>query len=178
MPHKRLGKLLVASNERKTDTLRRLKEMGEQVGVEGLRLLESEADAQSLAGTRELRCPGGALYSEQTGIVDSHALMLALLGDVEENGAVLSLRTEVERPTAPTPCWWATRTTVSAFCCRPAGTAIAWPACRTRATTLLAPSTTWTVRSECFMACNPGAHAGRRRGAGRRVPVACEIFGL
>ena len=36
------------------------------------------------------------LFSPSTGIVDSHALMLALLGDAERHGAVLALNTPVE----------------------------------------------------------------------------------
>ena len=41
-----------------------------------------------------VRCLGG-IYSESTGIVDSHALMLSLQGDLEAHGGVVSLCTEV-----------------------------------------------------------------------------------
>jgi len=40
----------------------------------------------------ELFCVG-ALHSPSTGIIDSHALMLAYLGDAEERGAMLALKT-------------------------------------------------------------------------------------
>ncbi|MDA0629587.1 FAD-dependent oxidoreductase, partial [Acinetobacter baumannii] len=37
-----------------------------------------------------------ALFSPSTGIVDSHQLMLALLGDAERDGAVCALKSPVE----------------------------------------------------------------------------------
>ncbi|RUV29796.1 FAD-dependent oxidoreductase, partial [Mesorhizobium sp. M5C.F.Ca.IN.020.32.2.1] len=42
----------------------------------------------------KLRCTA-ALLSPATGIIDSHALMLALLGDAEKHGATLSLNTRI-----------------------------------------------------------------------------------
>jgi L-2-hydroxyglutarate oxidase LhgO len=60
-------------------------------GVDDLRFLSAtEARAMEPA----LHCTA-ALLSPSTGIIDSHALMLALLGDAEENGAMLSLNTRV-----------------------------------------------------------------------------------
>jgi L-2-hydroxyglutarate oxidase LhgO len=47
--------------------------------------------AQALALEPELACVG-ALYSPSTGIIDSHALMLAYLGDAEDRGAMLALK--------------------------------------------------------------------------------------
>jgi L-2-hydroxyglutarate oxidase LhgO len=47
--------------------------------------------AQALALEPELSCVA-ALYSPSTGIIDSHALMLAYLGDAEANGAMLALK--------------------------------------------------------------------------------------
>src|SRR5690606_3614466 len=38
-----------------------------------------------------------ALYSPSTGVVDSHALMLASLGDAERAGALLALKSRLER---------------------------------------------------------------------------------
>ena len=38
-----------------------------------------------------------ALHSPSTGIIDSHALMLSLLGDLEHAGGVLALKSKVER---------------------------------------------------------------------------------
>ena len=39
----------------------------------------------------------GALLSPSTGIVDSHGLMLALLGNAETEGVMLALHSPVER---------------------------------------------------------------------------------
>jgi L-2-hydroxyglutarate oxidase LhgO len=47
--------------------------------------------AQAVALEPELHCVA-ALYSPSTGIIDSHALMLAYLGDVEANGGMLGLK--------------------------------------------------------------------------------------
>jgi hypothetical protein len=52
--------------------------------------------AQALALEPELSCVA-ALYSPSTGIVDSHALMLAYLGDAEAHGAMLALKSPLER---------------------------------------------------------------------------------
>jgi L-2-hydroxyglutarate oxidase LhgO len=52
--------------------------------------------AQALALEPELSCVA-ALYSPSTGIIDSHALMLAYLGDAEAHGAMLALRSPLEK---------------------------------------------------------------------------------
>jgi L-2-hydroxyglutarate oxidase LhgO len=52
--------------------------------------------SQALALEPELSCVA-ALYSPSTGIIDSHALMLAYLGDAEERGAMLALKSRFER---------------------------------------------------------------------------------
>jgi L-2-hydroxyglutarate oxidase LhgO len=44
----------------------------------------------------ELRCVA-ALYSPSTGIIDSHALMLAYLGDAERHGAMLGLKSRLSK---------------------------------------------------------------------------------
>jgi L-2-hydroxyglutarate oxidase LhgO len=50
--------------------------------------------AQVLALEPELSCVAG-LYSPSTGIIDSHALMLAYLGDAEAHGAMLALKSHL-----------------------------------------------------------------------------------
>jgi L-2-hydroxyglutarate oxidase LhgO len=52
--------------------------------------------AQALALEPELSCVA-ALYSPSTGIIDSHALMLAYLGDAEAHGTMLALKSPLER---------------------------------------------------------------------------------
>ena len=51
---------------------------------------------QALALEPELHCVA-ALYSPSTGIIDSHALMLAYLGDAEAHGAMLALKSPLEK---------------------------------------------------------------------------------
>jgi L-2-hydroxyglutarate oxidase LhgO len=62
-------------------------------GVADLQPLDA-SQAQALEPA--LRC-AAALLSPSTGIVDSHALMLALLGEAQDHGAMLALRSPVER---------------------------------------------------------------------------------
>lgn len=79
---RKTGKLIVAKDEAQIGQLRALLERGLANGVDDLRLLDRE---QALALEPELECVA-ALYSPSTGIVDSHALMLALQGDAESAG--------------------------------------------------------------------------------------------
>ena len=57
---------------------------------------EFVAREQALEWEPELRCVA-ALHSPATGIVDSHALMLAYLGEAEDHGAMLALRSRLEK---------------------------------------------------------------------------------
>ncbi len=91
IPHRRCGKLIVATNDRQTAGLERLAAQGRANGVNDLRWLEAQ-DAKALEPA--LQCTA-ALLSPSTGIVDSHALMLSLLGDAERDGATLALKTPV-----------------------------------------------------------------------------------
>lgn len=86
--HRRCGKLIVATSSTQTDRLSALQRQGAANGVDDLRLLSI---AEVRAQEPELRC-AAALLSPSTGIIDSHGLMLALLGDAERAGAVLALR--------------------------------------------------------------------------------------
>jgi L-2-hydroxyglutarate oxidase LhgO len=87
VPHKRCGKLIVATNEAEAGKLASIEARAQANGVDDLRLL-SVAEAEALEPA--LGCTG-ALLSPSTGIVDSHHLMLALLGDAEAAGASLAL---------------------------------------------------------------------------------------
>lgn len=92
IPHRACGKLVVATNAREDDKLNALLDAGRANGVEGLKLL-SAADALRLEP--QLRCTS-ALLSETTGIVDSHALMLSLSGEIEDHGGRVVLNTPFE----------------------------------------------------------------------------------
>ena len=89
--HKRCGKLLVACDESEIAYLYDLKRLGEQNGVDDLEIVDASAAASMEPG---LKCEA-ALVSPSSGIVDSHALMQALLGEVEALGGVLACRAPV-----------------------------------------------------------------------------------
>lgn len=93
--HRRCGKLLVATH---VDDLPRLERLREHAAANGLvgpdEALRRLSPAEARALEPEVRCVG-ALFSPSTGIVDSHELMLALLADAEEAGAVLALGSRV-----------------------------------------------------------------------------------
>jgi L-2-hydroxyglutarate oxidase LhgO len=84
VPHANCGKLIVATSAAENDMLAGIKARAEANGVEGMRLL-SAADA--IAMEPNLSCTA-ALLSPATGIVDSHAYMLALQGEAEQAGAM------------------------------------------------------------------------------------------
>ena len=86
--HRRCGKLIVASNEAQMPKLLALQQQGMANGVTDLRLIDGD-EARTLEPN--LAC-SAALLSPSTGIIDSHGLMLALLGDAERNGAMLALQ--------------------------------------------------------------------------------------
>ena len=91
VPHKRCGKLLVAVNAGEVDKLAALKAQAEANGVTDLTWLsgkEARALEPALVADR-------ALLSPSTGIVDSHAFMLALRGDAEAHGAMIAFETPV-----------------------------------------------------------------------------------
>ncbi|MBK6747683.1 NAD(P)/FAD-dependent oxidoreductase [Ottowia sp.] len=89
--HRRCGKLIVATSAAQVDELRAIQAGAAANAVEDLRLLTRE-EAQALEP--QLACHA-ALLSPSTGIVDSHGLMLALLGDLEHAGGLLACHSEV-----------------------------------------------------------------------------------
>lgn len=89
VPHQRIGKLVVATDDEEARVLAELLYRARENGVAELTpLTPTEARAREPA----LRCCA-ALHSPSSGIVDAHALMLALLGDAETAGALLALQT-------------------------------------------------------------------------------------
>ena len=91
VPHRLCGKLIVATREAERAALADIFSRGVANGVEGLAFLER---GEALALEPALSCVA-ALHSPATGIVDSHALMLALLGEIEDAGGALALRTPI-----------------------------------------------------------------------------------
>ena len=89
--HRRCGKLIVASGEHQREPLVDIAARAGANGVDDLQWLTRDA-ARALEPA--LEC-SAALLSPSTGIIDSHGLMLSLLGDAERAGAVLALRSRV-----------------------------------------------------------------------------------
>ncbi|HEY1261527.1 MAG TPA: NAD(P)/FAD-dependent oxidoreductase [Stellaceae bacterium] len=89
--HARLGKLIVAADEAEIPGLEKIAAAARANGVDNLEWL-SAAEAHHLEPA--LHCVA-ALLSPSTGIIDSHALMLAYQGEAEAAGAVVVLRTPV-----------------------------------------------------------------------------------
>ncbi len=93
VPFSDCGKLIVAVSQEELGVLATLKARASANGVDDLEYLNS-ADVEALEP--ELAA-AGALLSPSTGIVDSHGLMLALLGDAEAEGTMLALHSPVQR---------------------------------------------------------------------------------
>ncbi|RCK41297.1 NAD(P)/FAD-dependent oxidoreductase [Thalassospira xiamenensis] len=89
--HKRTGKLIVATHDDQIPALRDIEKRAHENGVHDLVWLDGH---DAIAREPALNCVA-ALESPSTGIVDSHQLMVTLLGEAEANGATLALNTDV-----------------------------------------------------------------------------------
>src|SRR3982751_1252222 len=96
IPHRNCGKLIVATTSSETEKLQSIRAHAEANGVDDLQLLTGEA-ARALEPA--LNCDA-ALLSPSTGIIDSHAYMLALQGDAEAAGAACAFHTPLLRARA------------------------------------------------------------------------------
>jgi L-2-hydroxyglutarate oxidase LhgO len=96
IPHRDCGKLIVATTEQEADRLQSIRARAEANGVEGIQMLGG-SDARALEPA--LHCVA-ALLSPSTGIIDSHALMLALRGDAERDAAGFAFLTPLLRAKA------------------------------------------------------------------------------
>ncbi len=102
VPYQQCGKLIVATDSDEISGIEKLKIKGEINDVEGLRLL-SQAEAKTLEPALSTT---GALYSSVTGILDSHAFMLSLKGDAEDQGAAFAFHTPFLRADATGNTIW------------------------------------------------------------------------
>ncbi|MDC0661702.1 NAD(P)/FAD-dependent oxidoreductase [Marinobacter sp. SS21] len=90
VPHRKCGKWIIAVTPQQIDVLERIQAQAAGNGV-----------ALAFAGRNDVSnaLPGvdaaAALYSPETGIVDSHQLMLAMLADLESAGGTLICRAPV-----------------------------------------------------------------------------------
>ena len=95
VPHNNIGKIVVAVTADEIATLKSYVQKAECNGVPDLRWLTRE-ELRDLEPAVE--CIAGFL-SPSTGIVDSHALMLAYQGDAENSGATVAFKSPVESGT-------------------------------------------------------------------------------
>jgi L-2-hydroxyglutarate oxidase LhgO len=89
IPHRNCGKLIVATTPKETEKLQSIRAHAEANGVTDLEVLTG-AEARVLEPA--LNCEA-ALLSPSTGIIDSHAYMLALRGEAEDAGAACAFLT-------------------------------------------------------------------------------------
>lgn len=87
VPHKNVQKVIVAATEDEVPKLRALQQKAADNGVDDLEFLDAAAVQRLEPAVRAV----AGLLSPSTGIIDSHGLMLAYLGDAEANGAMLAL---------------------------------------------------------------------------------------
>lgn len=95
LPHRRTGKLLVATDDEERALLETYLARADANGLGGADALLPLDAAAARALEPALRCVF-ALSSPATGLVDSHRLMRALLADAEAHGARLVCRTPVD----------------------------------------------------------------------------------
>jgi L-2-hydroxyglutarate oxidase LhgO len=93
IPHRRLGKLIVATTDAQLPALQKLQTNAALNGVTDLKYLTSD---QVKAIEPNVFCRS-ALLSTSTGIIDSHSLMAAFLEDFESAGGIVAFNSRVIR---------------------------------------------------------------------------------
>src|SRR5215472_10309095 len=93
VPHRKCGKLVVATNAREIERLAAIYKQAQLNGVEGVEIIDAAA-AKHLEPA--LACVA-AMHSPETGIIDSHRYMLALRGDLEDRGGMIAFNSPIER---------------------------------------------------------------------------------
>lgn len=89
--HKKIGKIVVATDDAEVNELETLWERGRGNGVNGLRMLPQ----QELRRLEPNVTGIAAIFSPSTGIIDSWTLMSYFVGKAGDNGAHVAYRTEV-----------------------------------------------------------------------------------
>jgi L-2-hydroxyglutarate oxidase LhgO len=93
IPHRKLGKLLIVTRQADIPVLEALHAQALTNSVENLVMLEAK---EAMRLEPELTCVA-AFHSPETGIIDSHAYMLAMRGDLEDRGGRIAFHTPVDR---------------------------------------------------------------------------------
>lgn len=91
VPHRQVGKWIVATEEAQEDQLQSIHINALANGCDEVRWVDKAEIGKSEPALRASR----ALCSPRTGIVDSHALMLSLLGEVEDADGDVVFRTSI-----------------------------------------------------------------------------------
>jgi len=89
--HRKTGKLIVATSNAQISTMEALHAQGTRNGVEGLFFLSG---AEAVAMEPHLSCKA-AVFSAESGILDSHGYMLSLQGNLEDHGGAIAFNTPV-----------------------------------------------------------------------------------
>jgi L-2-hydroxyglutarate oxidase LhgO len=92
VPHRKCGKLIVATSKQEIAQIEAIHRRGLEGGVENLELLEG---ADAMAREPNLSC-AAAIWSPETGLIDSHAYLLALQGELEDHAGAIAFETPVE----------------------------------------------------------------------------------
>lgn len=93
IPHRRCGKLVVSADAAQQGALEALHQRALDNGVHDTVMLDGR-QARRMEPALQATA---ALWSPSSGIIDAHALMLALLGEAEDAGALLVTRARVEQ---------------------------------------------------------------------------------
>jgi len=93
VPHRKYGKLIVATEDSEIAKMEAILKQGQINGVEGLVMIDGAA---ARAMEPALNCVA-ALHSPETGIIDSHSFMRALQGELEDCGGMIAFDTRIER---------------------------------------------------------------------------------
>jgi L-2-hydroxyglutarate oxidase LhgO len=99
--HKKCGKLVVATSDAE---LAKVEGIAAQALANGVENTEIIGGNTARAMEPELSCIG-ALWSAETGIIDSHGYMLALWGELQDRGGMIAFATPVERMSFKAPHW-------------------------------------------------------------------------
>jgi len=91
MPHRKIGKLIVATNSIEEKALEKLLKNGQENGVFDLRIISKQEIKQIEPHIEAV----SALFSPSTGIIDSHSLMGYLAKRAEANGAIIAYNSRV-----------------------------------------------------------------------------------
>ena len=91
--YRKCGKLVVATNDAEAEKLVALARQAERNEVENVALLDASAAKELEPALRATL----ALHVRETGLVDSHGLMLSLLGEIEDGGGAVLLNHRLRR---------------------------------------------------------------------------------